>query len=295
MIKKTLLLFLITFIVSNILITLFPLPELMHYDVWHRNLINTEKFVYETHPFPKIIIAGSSMGANLQAARISKNCYNLSMEGGSCFSAIGVLNRCKLKPKLVLVEINSIERNDDQDIASCIFQPLSFTAKRYLPALRDKNQPGLYIGQLLAMVQGKIQYEWNHFFAPIKEEKKITTPLDTKLLKQVSAENIKEFNTVNLTFLRNKIKKLKLELNTLKGQKIEIVFFEMPVGIIYKNTLKLQKIRELTFLAAKQEGYKWIPLGRENYLTNDGIHLNANAAIEYSDYIKQNLIKMRLL
>ena len=245
------------------------------------------------------------MGAHLYAKLIDPSCYNLSTEGGSCLSSLEIIEKSGKIPEILLVEINSINRPNSIKVADYLFQPFIFELRKFLPALRNQNQPILYTAHLFAIIADKISYELKKIskkvFGEVADENLLKQPslpiLNKDLIKQLRSDEINQSSDLSDTSeIKIKMNVLVEDLNKLKKQGVKIVFYEMPTEEFFQKSLKSKYIRELANVVAEKNNFYKIPVDNNLiYKTIDVVHLEDESAKTYTEYIKKYLIQLKLL
>lgn len=93
---------------------------------------------------PDITIVGSSLGKRIQNDYFDKlNVLNLSLDGGSQITGLEILKNSKILPKIILIEINILDRTIDQEI---ITKAISLSnTKSFISVLNGSTKPLHYL------------------------------------------------------------------------------------------------------------------------------------------------------
>lgn len=129
-------------LVYNLL--LFVLRPVAHLDLdaGTENLIIAERYLYG--PAPAAVVVGSSMGRTLTEF-LPANFYNLSFSGYSSVTGAEIVLRGALRPRIVVIETNVMDRSRNQAMVGQVFAEPHFSLHRYVPSLRYEYRPALLL------------------------------------------------------------------------------------------------------------------------------------------------------
>ncbi len=145
MLKKTLITFFALFVLVNIWLWIKPRKMLPQYPR-QAQLIQLEEYIYEKNQTP-VVLVGSSMAAVLEGKFLGPDIQNLAIGGATIFEGLDVVLRSGARPRLVLVEANTLFYNRKPETIKDLFRPGYYQLRRYVPALRERNQPMNFIGR----------------------------------------------------------------------------------------------------------------------------------------------------
>lgn len=239
---------------------------------WQENLVKAQQFVYQERT-DSILLVGSSMSANLDLSQGKPYIYNLSFIGGSSLTGLAILKQSKKKPKLILIEMNWIDRAIDGSMVDQLFSPTFGFVKKNLSVLQEINQPVNVIGFSLqnAFHIDKINTELH---------------LDSATFLKTLKNNVKSDDRVDSVSLSNFLNQTKAFTSYFKSKGINVLYLMIPANPEIEGSRKYKIIRD--FLQKQEEGI--IPSPHFKQLkTTDGYHFDKPSAAIYSNYLKKYL------
>ena len=274
MIKKTLIYFLVFFALYNAAVYLWE-PDITTGQSQNQgNIVSAENYIYNGKG-KDIVIVGSSLAFRMKQDYLPKNYYNLAFGGNSIYDGLEIIKRSGNVPKIVLVETNIFMRPGNAGFISSLFTPGLSEAKNTLPGMRTSNQP-------VNLLMNELQ----HLMA--KNKQAAAAPqTDTVLYNKVLQNHLNEYERVpDIDTADMRVEALKNYLDYLKGLGVKVMFFEMPVDCELANT-------PLTRYLGKKLEYEFPPAlypripapDCRKYTYNDGEHLSATSAMDYSGYL----------
>ena len=292
-IRNTILITIGLFILYDLIVRFMPLPYTENYDPWSRNITRAQAFISNAGTADKVII-GSSMAAGIPAKQIGEDYLNLSTEGGNFFSGLEIIKKSKVTPKVILVEINALYREEEYDLPETVFRPVLSQLRKVFPSMLEKNRPIPFLTQYTLMINDKIKYEVSKNIATEKNntEKTKDKPQNSNSIKNDLIKNKMEFyNSISDSDLINKqLTELVKSLNEFKTAGSRIIIFEMPAHPELVNSKKSVYIRNKVMSAIKENKFCWIPLEKDkSYYPNDMAHLNKADMQDYLTYFKKYL------
>jgi hypothetical protein len=249
----------------------------------HDNVGKTEKVAFHA-PSTNIILCGSSI-SYLMEPYLPREVYSLSITGGSPLTGMQLINQLNLKPKIVGIEINYLERSvEDTYLTHPLYSGFSKEIKDLFPFMRTYYQPINAIGYLISKNNIKV-----------RDAYKITNPghigktIENMLLpgKIKIGKELRDSATVNNTL------KPMLELTRkITAQGIKVVFYEIPMNPLLMRTPRYKQLIEafqdsiklleipVTFIPApKYSGWK----------TVDGDHLETASSRVYTEWLMKRI------
>lgn len=261
---------------------------------WQNNLILAQKFLYN-HNDNNIenMIIGTSLSMRLKMDEL-QSFTNLSFGGISIFTGLHLVNKIKMPPKRVFIEINVIDRLEDKHFLSLLYSPVLYPFKKHFRYIREDRQPMVTLGFLVRETITKTAFKnislLKKVLAKKKALKKIptTNPKNTRTFYDISMEFQKK---LYLNVPSDKIfKELVSYVHNLEEKKVEVVFFEMPVDPILCNMPKAIGIRKKMQKYFPVKNYSYITMPDcKNFKTSDGLHLPSEEALRYTNYFKKNV------
>src|SRR6187402_1042562 len=143
MIKRSLIVFIVLFLIGN-LIAYYNTPDEKYADSDSQiNMINADQYIYSNRNYNAVIL-GSSL-ANKMDVSLLPGFYNLSLSGMSVYDGGAVLLSRKTLPPTVFIELNVIQRPKNEYLSQEFESPVYLFFKSILPALRTENQPVILV------------------------------------------------------------------------------------------------------------------------------------------------------
>ena len=263
------------------------------------NVIRMQEFIYTRAGECPTVILGSSLAAKLRPQVLPPNVCNLALCGQSVFEGFELLRHTRRIPKLILLEINILDRAPDPQTIEALFNPALHPLRRWYPGLQARHQP---LNEALAA--GLAALAWLKPAAAARIQLKLgvggpapgaALPADDPTFRPASAAVVAAAHAKydqlpeqpvfgrNLALLRQYVRYF-----TARGTRI--VFFEMPVDEYASKGAKMHYIRQL--LVAVYPANQLLYLPRPDctiYHTTDGMHLTDPSAWRYSAVLAREI------
>ncbi len=139
MIKKSILTFLILFVIYSVVVTTKPSIGASQHQ-WQRNVIKAQKFLFNETDTIKNVIVGSSLSSRLVVDNLP-GFYNLSFDGLCIYDGLKIIRNKKALPQNVFIETNVLLRDESKDFTDALFSPILYFLTKHLIALRADKQP----------------------------------------------------------------------------------------------------------------------------------------------------------
>ena len=140
MIKKTLFVFvLLMLLYIGWIRMVMPLNKVVQHQ-WQDNEIKAQNFLYQEGANSKNVIVGSSLSCRILADSLA-GFTNLALNGQSIFDGLNIITHKKDLPEKVFIEMNVVIRGENKTFTDNLFNPVLFTMREDIPALRDGYQP----------------------------------------------------------------------------------------------------------------------------------------------------------
>jgi hypothetical protein len=279
----------------------FDSPEPEYYE--EANVQLGRRFLEAT---ADVVIVGSSMGARVDAGRLPK-AFNLSFIGRGAFDGLAIIEHSKSKPAMVLVEVNTLFREEDENFTSKITSPYGRLLNRSsheMPvnyavrfAAWAKNQ---LLGQAAADPPQPFRPEPRTKTPAVAGQQTAPNPdsegneVDTQhseALARVVQQNINDWQTLPEFFhLDDNLDRLAQLANSFADHNIEIVLFELPCHPDIDSSPRLEQIRkgirnrdvlaQLMVIRAADV---------TKFQSNDGLHLIRQSSQEFTDLLASKL------
>ena len=262
---------------------------------WHRNSIQAEKYLFS--PQKDHIIVGSSLSSRLVKDSLPESVHNLAFGGQSIYDGLQIIQESSLKPKSVLIEINTIFTRPKPEFIEELFSPLTYRLKSYLPIFRSEYMP---FANLIPLVI-KLKYtifppEVTHNTikvgfppnSPLKKNAKSKDPIYNNLLikKQNSYKVVPDQEEINMF-----LSLLASYIQELESQGVDVTFFEIPIHPTLCNSTRVQTIREVMYSQFPRNEYTYVLAPDcKDFQTTDGTHLSPESALKYTLFFKKNVL-----
>ena len=260
---------------------------------WEINFIKIQRYAYQKSLSLKIVIAGSSLTANIQASDISPQVINLGMSGGCSQTGAEAILMKPSKPAILLVEINeTISRKLDDRMIDYIYNPILYSTRFYIPMLRQEYQPVSVFLPTLSSIKHRLMNRESvtNNLSNIRQIVNIDPILTDKLIAQQI-----EINKVPLTekekiLLRKEIEFIKYQISQLSKYGVRIILFNIPVEQRVQNTVRAKQIEALTSELFPIGKFEWLPEPPpRHWTTYDGTHLVSADAKDYAAFLSNQL------
>lgn len=279
MIKRSLVIFAVLFVIFNIAATYTQPDDKYAQSDFQRNVIKADKYIYTDSNYNAVIL-GSSLAYRIPTDSLS-GFYNLALSGMSIYDGGAVLLSRKALPKTVFIEINIIQRPKSESFSDEFESPVYSFIKQIFPALRTENQPVILIKKGINQLKEP---------GVIKRHNKATPKnvyMPDRLFKPLLAIQVKEYSKPDTILTNRSIISLKELVKEIKARGSKVVFFEMPVNPIIQQSPKATLIRELIAKNFPHNTFISTPPGP--FKTRDGLHLAQKEAFDYALYLRSKL------
>lgn len=290
MIYKSIAVAIFIFIAWTIVISIKPLS--ISQNQWQRNIIIAEKYLIDSDSIENVIV-GSSLATRMVMDDFD-NFDNLSLVGQSVFDGLKMLRLKEKLPKKVFIEVNVLDRSEDENFNQIISSPISMTLKSRLKALRSDKQPLSILSAItnfsFSFAFNKISKDKNDGGAHEKE-KSFAKPINTKMLQMQKQNYSKE---INLEKYNHQFEILTEHINFLESKNTDVIFFEIPVNAELINLEKANYLRTRVQKAFPQNIFIQLPQNVDFYKTTDGLHLTKKEAKVYSTYFMSEVQGLKI-
>src|SRR5579862_1872882 len=148
--KKSLATTLILLLAYQVILPYVPRRYMLEQVRQQGNILKAEEYLCSSNQ-PCQVIVGSSLSARLNPSVLGKDCFNLALNGGSALTGLELLVRSGARPRLVLVEINNLDREVDRAFVDDEISPVFSLLRRHFSIFREENRPA----DLVAGVEAK--------------------------------------------------------------------------------------------------------------------------------------------
>ncbi|MEG4801991.1 hypothetical protein QUB63_19090 [Microcoleus sp. ARI1-B5] len=262
------------------------------------NTIKAQRYIYNQKSEREIVLVGSSITARIDPDRISPQAVSLALLGMSSPTGLQIIEREKVKPKILLLELSETilkgeKYKASQDFIGNIYQPFFYFIRLYFPMFRQEYQPVSSIVQTLIKVATK---ENKISFRFLEEANSTQKQIDPELIEKLIQQQIEAKKSPMSEAVKNAIieesEYIKNKITQLKNAGVRVILMDVPNEQRVKDTIMEKQLRELFRELFPNNIYEWLPEppSRE-WKTNDGIHLVTSSAKEYANFLRTQLFK----
>ena len=304
--KKILLITLMLLILYSLIIT--PISRLIgprwleSGSYFQSNVIVAQEYIYDKRG-AEVVIVGSSLSACLNPRRLPDNCWNLSLIGLGVHDGLEIIKRCGAKPKLILIETNWADRAPSPCFTDIVFKPGLYQLRKYLPALREENQPFYAVIQPIA--SSSIRFIKRCFARlPIPPGASSNPQVPASHEAPRKAQAVFEQNLRLNLAIDNRITdpewfhtmaaETKKYVEYFERENTTVVFFEIPEDKAFYNSYRLRSVRHALSQTFPESRYVRLPsLPWETLTTSDGMHLTGESVNRYTVFFVNMLKELR--
>lgn len=239
-----------------------------------------ENFLYDKAKPRDVVIVGSSMAERLEESMLKLSVLNLAISGERSTTGMSLLALNGKYPKVLLVEVNILTRLEDTLFLNSYQSSWVQNLKQTLPFLQERNQ-------LLTRTLNGI-----HAIHPLVKKKPIVS---SAVLNSVQNNHLALQNdTSQFKMIRQNVNELRNMVRRFSNKGIKIVLFRMPLEkrtqqILDKSKRVQFERKQLTDKLLNLPNVSMIPEDIvHEYHTTDGVHLIADDAQYFADYLLKN-------
>lgn len=275
MILRTVIVFVVLFVSLNLMLSEKQGIKIReHAGVYIRNNIRHEGFLYNDTIFDTVMV-GSSMSALVDLDVIAKNSYNLTSEGGTFISGLKLIKKKKKLPKCVLIETNSLVRNENELITKPFAIDLINQIRADIPLFQSKNRLGCQFVHESLPVFGKL--------SSILPADKVIAIDKHGMVRQKTISKIEERE------LKYNIEQLESFLDFAEHNNIEVIFIELPYLKEVEDPFFPKAQAKVQSYAKKSFVRNITSIGFEDFLLTDRVHLSLESAKNYTYWLKNKV------
>lgn len=273
--SKTIILFILFVIAYTCILAYFNPTFTKSQNQLQDNIISAQEFIYSDKP-PRVVILGSSMSRRLVSEQLNDDVYNLSLNGEGVSTGLAILQLSGITPKVILVEANVIDIQENHKLLDRLFDPSSWLLKSKIPVLRDKYQP---INILVSSLSSNSEYLAKKRAQPIN-----MTELNRWIKIHLANErSLEEWDNKSrhslLTYLQH-----------YKRKGAHIIFFFMPNNNAICQSTRWGNITDVLNAQFSNVIDAWIDKPNcEKYQTRDAIHLTYSSALLFSEKLNLSI------
>lgn len=240
------------------------------------NLIRVQDFLF-SEKTPRLVLAGSSMGARLDPAYFPKNFSNLAMSGGSPLTGLDIVIASEKFPEILLLEMNdTILREADDVLVSQVKESFHLKLLRALPVFRERFEPICVFAALFKPSASANQAD--DAVAGLGLEFAIQEALDRSTLLSDREKLLSAMEKINKKILY------------LTSHGVKVLFFDPPMDPRLEKSVRVVSYKKMFQEFFSHQDTYWIPtVNAEEYRTSDGMHLLQGSAARYAKHLLNSL------
>lgn len=262
------------------------------------NTIKAQRYIYNHQSDRKMVLVGSSITARINPEYISSHAVSLAMVGMSTQTGLEIVEREKVKPHLLLIELNNTIQKTRKgklttDFLENVYHPFFYFIRLYFPIFRQEYQPVSTLVQFLIKAFTTEDQVLFRFLEEGKSKKRLLYPelIEKLIIQQIQAgsypisEQAKKVIEEESEYIKTQIKKF-------KNEGVRVIIMDIPREKRVQDTIMEKQVRELFRELFPKDIYEWMPEppSRE-WKTNDGVHLVTSSAKEYASFLREHLLK----
>jgi hypothetical protein len=305
MMKKSLICLLALFLLYNAALLIVDPPDRVTHaqHQWQMNVLKAQEYVYDRKD-SRYVFAGTSLTFRLPGSALPDGSFNLAMAGTSTFEGLEIIKTSGASPEAVFIETNFLFRKPDNSLTGSLFQPVMYRLRKWLPALRERNQPVSYYLAVTIIFKRIIQKIGGIFTAPDiakplppakaepaakKRSLDRQAAIDRNLKVQLEALNTRPSDEEAGALIES----LRAYVRYFQQKGVQVIFFEVPFHQkLYGTRYNKWKSGELERLfPPEQYAYIKYPFA-DTVKTTDGVHLTKESALLYCSYLSQQIEKI---
>ena len=262
------------------------------------NIIKAQRYIYNRKSDIEMVLVGSSISARLNPDDISERTVSLSMLGMSSQTGLEIFERQKIKPNLLLIELNdTIQKRRknklNTEFIENLYHPIFYWICFHFPMFRQEYQP---VSTIVKPLIKALTNEDKVLFRFLEEGSNKNKPIDTELIEklirqQIQAKSypISEQSTKAIT---EESEYMKIQIKKFKNEGVRVILMDIPNEKRIKDTIMEKQLREIFRELFPKDIYEWMPEPpSRDWKTNDGIHLVTSSAKEYGNFLRTQLLK----
>ena len=261
------------------------LPSSEGISIEETNYVKVEKYVYHDSKID-VLLVGSSRTAKLDPQYISDDAANLGMRGLSSATGLELVKKTKLKPSIVLVEINDTIGRQDEDLIKSLFNPFNYYIRLYFPMFRTEYRP------VSVFIQAVRNFLEKADIISLEEidQQRINIEFRETIVKEAIQDNDQPLSEDAKATLRRDAESIKSQIKSIEDGDVRVVLYNVPGDPRIDNTMKQRQEQEFMRTLFPPKKFEWLPEppARE-WNTSDGTHLISNDAKVFTEFIRDKI------
>jgi hypothetical protein len=250
-------------------------PDLeVSYDAGTRNRGIAERYIDQWSGDG--VLVGSSLAALLskeymRTDELGPNIFNLGLTGGHAATGLDIIIRKQKWPRVVLVEMNVMDRGYDPDFSRDRFAEPWRSIRSAIPGLRFENRP-IDLG-IVAL--------WRLFRDRVRGG--ATTQAAFTAKPDVVGGEKQSLDEATRRQIEVSLDKLKEQLAVLRDHNVRTILVHFPVAPAVEGAARTRYVWRQAGSAFPPEQYEWLEVGASgSYETTDGEHLTIASAQRFA-------------
>lgn len=241
------------------------------------NTIRAQRTIYGAGG-QSVVFLGSSLTVTLQRYLEQPGVCCLALAGMGVSDGLIILERLKLKPALLLVEIGRLQRKPNRVFLAELLNPPMFELRKYCTAFRHGYQPAnLFVPRMERLFKPVAQPE--AVDAP-RPRRRNPVPSDVEVSRTLDDQRHEVDEAIQ------NLSDYKEPLDRLRRNGVRVVFYEVPEYRIFTDSEHARRLREAIRQMYPEPAYGWIPIDTgDDYYTYDDQHLCDDDAYAYARYL----------
>lgn len=254
------------------------------------NVVNQERLAHLRGMVP-LVLAGSSLTANLPEGLVTDGAVNAGLRGGSVRTVLQALLRSKIRPKVVLVEMNAyLMRDADATMLEGLFNPITLLATDSVWAFQQRYSP------FDVLATGVRRRAYGKGGRP---ERQVAPAVRQAAIDAALVENRRSLTPWERERLDFALADVRHQIENLTSRGVVVLLHRIPEEPVVDASVKKREIDAEVLRAFPANRYQWVypRLGRV-WRTNDAEHLIPGDAAAYAismrSQVQPYLLNLRL-
>ena len=293
-ILRPVLIFLFLMSLYQVLVSGRVLPSSEGVSLMQNNIVKAQRYVYQDNSDLRMVMVGSSLGANLNVKDIGEGVKSIALGGGASQTGLEIVKRSKSKPAIVLVEINdTIVRKIDAELVDSLYHPIFYGLRQYLPMMREEYRPiSILVDSFKSRSKQNLKLMTREVLDSL-ESRNLTPELSQKAIEttvDIQSKPLSEKDAKNMNLEADLIKTQIAEIRKNSGAKVFL--FDIPLESRVNGAIRMKQVRELAKQLFPPDRFEWLPPPKEReWRTNDGIHLIRSDARDFAEFLRDKLLR----
>lgn len=233
------------------------------------NVVRLQRMIEDPSIRPEVVLAGSSIAANLKVQAIDPSFLNLGVYGGSTQDALDAVLKSGKTPKLVIVEMTFwISRGLDPKLDHTLSDPANRFLYRNFPFVRPEYQPV------------------NVALSAVKRRREPPNSVPSEAAQKATAERlIANTNFDTKGKILQDVEWIKDAVAKLESRGVRVIYVDLPIDPTIENSAGYSMNKALWHDAIGDESkFARFP-GSESLRATDGWHLVRNDAKKVAKWL----------